>query len=141
MPHAFADGRFRFAVGIEDTFVPQASVGRRALDEYELTQHYHRWYDDLGLARATGATAIRYGIPWYRVNPEPGRFRFGWLDRVVDRSSVKRASTANTPHSAGPAVGASRASSGHDRAGSVIRKAASCKASTTVSIVLVIRNT
>jgi beta-glucosidase/6-phospho-beta-glucosidase/beta-galactosidase len=80
-----ADGRFRFAVGIEDTFVPQASLGRRPLDEYELTQHYHHWHGDLGLARETGATAIRYGVPWYRINPEPGSFRWGWLDRVVDR--------------------------------------------------------
>jgi beta-glucosidase/6-phospho-beta-glucosidase/beta-galactosidase len=81
----FADGRFRFAVGIEDTFVPQTAVGRRALDEYELTQHYERWSDDLELARASGATAMRYGIPWYLVNPEPGRFAWSWLDRVVDR--------------------------------------------------------
>jgi beta-glucosidase len=80
----FADGRFRLAVGIEDTFVPQASLGRRALDEYELTQHYERWEDDLRMARECGATTIRYGIPWYRINPSPGRFVWSWLDRVVD---------------------------------------------------------
>jgi Beta-glucosidase/6-phospho-beta-glucosidase/beta-galactosidase len=81
----FEDGRLRFAVGIEDTFVPQEYPGRRRLDEYELTQHYHLWHDDLGLASATGAEMIRWGIPWYRVEPEPGRFRWDWLDRVVDR--------------------------------------------------------
>jgi len=81
----FADGRFRFAVGIEDTFVPQVALGRRALDEYELTQHYHFWHTDLGLARQAGATTIRYGIPWYRIEPEPGRFRWSWVDEVVDR--------------------------------------------------------
>jgi beta-glucosidase len=81
----FGDGRFRFAVGIEDTFVPQTAVGRRALDEYELTQHYDRWASDLELARATGATTMRYGIPWYLVNPERGRFAWSWLDRVVDK--------------------------------------------------------
>ncbi|GII76794.1 beta-glucosidase [Sphaerisporangium rufum] len=79
------DGRLRFAVGIEDTFVPQEYPGRRRLDEYELTQHYHLWHQDLGLAAATGAEMIRWGIPWYRVEPEPGRFRWDWLDRVVDR--------------------------------------------------------
>jgi hypothetical protein len=81
----YEDGRLRFAVGIEDTFVPQESPGRRGLDEYELTQHYHLWAEDLGIAAATGAELIRWGIPWYRVEPEPGRFRWDWLDRVVDR--------------------------------------------------------
>ena len=85
MANQFGDGRFRFAVGIEDTFVPQTAIGRRALDEYELTQHYDRWSDDLELARATGATAMRYGIPWYLVNPERGCFAWSWLDRVVDK--------------------------------------------------------
>ncbi len=32
---------FMWAVGIEDTFIPQeASRSGRVLDEYELTQHY-----------------------------------------------------------------------------------------------------
>ena len=85
MANRFADGRFRFAVGIEDTFVPQVAVGRRALDEYDLTQHYHYWHSDLALAGEAGATTIRYGLPWYRINPAPGRFVWDWLDRVVDR--------------------------------------------------------
>jgi beta-glucosidase len=82
---AAVDGSFRFAVGIEDTFVPHAFPGHRALDEYELTQHYRFWSEDLGLAAATGAGAIRYGFPWYRLNPAPGRFVWDWADRVVDR--------------------------------------------------------
>ncbi|HET8893343.1 MAG TPA: family 1 glycosylhydrolase [Gaiellaceae bacterium] len=85
MANRFADGCFRLAVGIEDTFVPQAYLGQRALDEYELTQHYDRWAEDLGMARECGATTIRYGIPWYKVNPSPNRFVWDWLDRVVDR--------------------------------------------------------
>jgi beta-glucosidase len=76
---------FRFAVGIEDTFVPHAFAGHRALDEYDLTQHYRFWAEDLGLAAAAGASAIRYGFPWYRLNPAPGRFAWDWADRVVDR--------------------------------------------------------
>jgi beta-glucosidase/6-phospho-beta-glucosidase/beta-galactosidase len=79
------DSGFRFAVGIEDTFVPHAFPGHRALDEYELTQHYRFWSEDLGLAAAAGAGAIRYGFPWYRLNPAPGRFVWSWADRVVDR--------------------------------------------------------
>ena len=76
---------FRFAVGIEETFVPHAVAGHRALDEYDLTQHYRFWAEDLGLAAAAGASAIRYGFPWYRLNPAPGRFAWDWADRVVDR--------------------------------------------------------
>jgi beta-glucosidase len=81
----FEQGKLVFAVGIEDTFVPQQALGLRALDEYELTQHYDRWGQDLQLAADTGARMIRYGLPWYRINPEPGVFRWDWLDSVVDK--------------------------------------------------------
>jgi beta-glucosidase len=75
---------FRFAVGIEDTFIPQERVGMRRLDEYELTQHYQFWREDLDLVARSGADSLRWGIPWYRVEPEPGRFVWDWVDRVVD---------------------------------------------------------
>lgn len=81
----YEQGKLRFAVGVEDTFIPQTRPGERQLDEYELTQHYDRWHADLGLAKETGATMIRWGIPWYRVNPAPDAWEWGWLDRVVDR--------------------------------------------------------
>lgn len=79
------DAPFRFAVGIEDTFIPQERVGMRRLDEYELTQHYQYWREDLDLVARSGADSVRWGIPWYRVEPEPGRFEWDWVDRVVDR--------------------------------------------------------
>ncbi|MGE8651483.1 family 1 glycosylhydrolase [Bifidobacterium adolescentis] len=77
--------KLNFSLGIEDTFIPQTRPGMRALDEYELTKHYECWYDDIGLISETGANQTRWGIPWYLVNPAPGKFRFDWLDRVVDR--------------------------------------------------------
>lgn len=77
--------QLHFAVGIEDTFVPQTRMGERSLDEYELTQHYHYWSEDLGLAKQSGASMVRWGIPWYRVNPARGVWDWSWLDRVVDR--------------------------------------------------------
>jgi hypothetical protein len=80
-----ANAPFRFAVGIEDTFIAHEYAGRRKLDEYELTQHYQFWETDLGLAAEAGADSIRWGIPWYRVEPGPGQFRWEWVDRVVDR--------------------------------------------------------
>lgn len=83
----YATDSFRFGVGIEDTFIPQAGLGQRALDEYELTQHYARWRSDLDLVKRCGASTIRYGFPWYRLNPEPGKFTWSWADRVMDRLS------------------------------------------------------
>ncbi|MFT3796961.1 family 1 glycosylhydrolase [Microbacterium sp.] len=79
------DGRVHFALGVEDTFVPQERPGERAIDEYALTEHYDQWHGDLALARDAGAELLRWGIPWYRINPEPGRWEWSWLDRVVDR--------------------------------------------------------
>ena len=75
---------FRWTVGIEDTFIPQVRRNGRALDEYELTQHYDNWRADLDLAAEAGADTMRYGIPWYRVNPEPGRFDWSWTDAVLE---------------------------------------------------------
>jgi beta-glucosidase len=74
----------KFAVGIEDTFIPQSYPARRALDEYDLTGHYERWREDLDLAASTGAEMIRYGIPWYRINPSPDGWDWSWTDRVFD---------------------------------------------------------
>ena len=81
----YADGRFRFGVGIEDTFIPQERLGHRKLDEYELTQHYTRWREDLDLVAESGAEFLRWGIPWYLVEPEPGRFDWSWIDQVAER--------------------------------------------------------
>lgn len=80
-----AEGPFRFAVGIEDTFVPQQTAGQRKLDEYELTQHYQHWEEDLQLVADSGADTVRWGIPWYLVQPEPDLFAWDWVDRVVER--------------------------------------------------------
>lgn len=78
-----APGDFIWATGIEDTFVPQARPGMRPLDEYELMGHYDHWRVDLALARELGVRAIRWGIPWYRVEPQPGVFDWSWTDQVI----------------------------------------------------------
>ena len=81
---------FAWAVGIEDTFIGHPS-GRRAriLDEYALIDHYRRWRTDLDLIADLGVRTMRYGVPWYRVNPEPGRWQWGWLDRVVEHMAAR----------------------------------------------------
>jgi beta-glucosidase/6-phospho-beta-glucosidase/beta-galactosidase len=74
---------FIWATGIEDTFVPQTRAGHRALDEYELIGHYEHWREDLALAGQVGAQALRWGVPWYRVEPLPGEFDWSWTDEVI----------------------------------------------------------
>jgi beta-glucosidase/6-phospho-beta-glucosidase/beta-galactosidase len=76
--------QFVWASGVEDTFVPQTRPGHRSLDEYELMGHYHHWREDLALARDLGVQAIRWGVPWYRVEPRPGEFDWRWIDQVFD---------------------------------------------------------
>ncbi|HEY4589497.1 MAG TPA: family 1 glycosylhydrolase, partial [Thermoanaerobaculia bacterium] len=74
---------FLWATGIENTFVPQARPGQRPLEEYQLMGHYEHWREDLALARELGVQAIRWGIPWYRVEPFPGEFDWSWTDQVI----------------------------------------------------------
>jgi len=74
---------FLWAAGIENTFVPQTRNGYRALDEYELMGHYEHWREDLSLTRDLGLKALRWGIPWYKVEPEPNRFDWRWIDEVL----------------------------------------------------------
>lgn len=74
---------FGWATGIENTFVPQTNGRFRALDEYALMGHYDCWREDLALARATGARMIRWGIPWYRVEPRQGEWDWSWTDLVI----------------------------------------------------------
>ncbi len=77
---------FIWATGIEDTFIatPWPATGR-TLDEYALTGHYRQWRGDLDRLAALGVPAARYGLPWYRVQPGPRRWDWGWADRVLDR--------------------------------------------------------
>jgi beta-glucosidase len=79
----YDDGRLHFALGIEDTFVPQERSGERALDEYELTEHYRFWSEDFARAKEAGADLLRWGVPWYRVNPARGVWDWSWLDEVM----------------------------------------------------------
>src|SRR5438874_12789680 len=78
-------GVFIWAAGIEDTFItePNKRTGR-TLDEYELTEHYLRWREDIDLIASLGVPAARYGIPWYKV--QPGKYLWDWsfADQAFD---------------------------------------------------------
>ncbi len=77
--------QFLWCTGIEDTFItaPHPKTGR-TLDEYELTGHYHHWRDDIDLMAELGVQAARYGIPWHRINPQPGVWEWEWADRPLE---------------------------------------------------------
>jgi hypothetical protein len=79
-------GAFLWATGIEDTVItdPWPRTGR-TLDEYALTGHDRHWRSDFALMARLGVRTARYGIPWHRVNPAPGRWDWAWVDRRLDR--------------------------------------------------------
>src|SRR6476620_7530039 len=76
---------FWWAAGIEDSFIatPWPQNGR-IMDEYELTQHYTRWKEDIDLMAHLGVRAARYGIPWPRINPAPGQWNWDWAERSLE---------------------------------------------------------
>ncbi len=87
---SLAPGGFAWATGIEDTFISQTErVGERVLDEYALTHHYIYWREDIDRVADLGVRALRYGIPWYKVEPEPGKFDWEWVDRVLEYIASK----------------------------------------------------
>jgi beta-glucosidase len=76
---------FWWATGIEDTFItaPHKVTGR-TLDEYELTDHYRRWREDLALMAELKVPAARYGVPWHRIQPSPGRWDWRHADEPLE---------------------------------------------------------
>jgi beta-glucosidase len=76
---------FFWATGIEDTFItaPWPATGR-TLDEYELTQHYSKWREDLRLIKELGVSHARYGIPWHEINSAPNRWDWSFADDTLD---------------------------------------------------------
>lgn len=79
-PHPFI-----WAAGIENTFVPHTQTGMRSLDEFSLTGHYDLWQTDLDRVASLGISHLRWGPPWYRVQPERHRFDWSWTDQVLER--------------------------------------------------------
>ena len=76
--------RFLWCCGIEDTFIadPHPHTGK-TLDEYELTGHYQSWKADFAKVKSLGVDALRWGIPWYKVQPEEDRWDWSWTDQAI----------------------------------------------------------
>jgi len=82
---------FSWCTGIEDTFIIERDpTTGRALDEYELTDHYRRWREDVDAIASLGVDSVRWGLPWHRVQPAPGAWDWSWTDQVIERITQVR---------------------------------------------------
>ena len=82
-PERVGGPSFSWGAGIENTFVlePDPKTGK-TLDEYELTNHYQHWRQDLDNVESLGVDWVRWGVPWFKVNPAPGVWDWSWTDQV-----------------------------------------------------------
>lgn len=44
------------------------------------TRHIDLWREDLTRLLKAGITSLRYSVPWHRIEPEPDRFDWSWID-------------------------------------------------------------
>ncbi len=79
---------FYWGIGIENCWMAQTDPARdgnrRLLDVYLQMQHYDKWKEDLDLLPATGVNCIRYSLPWYKAEPQPGVYDWSWIDKPVE---------------------------------------------------------
>ena len=78
------ESHFHWGFGIEDTFIgdPHPKTGK-VLDEYALTEHYRLWRTDFDQICTLGPDSVRWGIPWYRIQPEKGKWDWSFPDEVI----------------------------------------------------------
>jgi len=79
-PVAATQKAFVWGAGIECSFVPHLRV-----DQFEWTQHDRFWKEDFKRAREElGLSALRYALPWHKIETEPGRFDWKAADERVE---------------------------------------------------------
>ena len=72
------DAPFAWGVGIECSTLPHLGV-----DQFAWTQHDRQWREDLQRAADSGATHLRYAVPWHWIEPERGRYDWSAADERV----------------------------------------------------------
>src|SRR3954468_21127784 len=75
---------FMFATGIENSYPTTAGGDGRSkrVDEMQRCGHYDRWREDFGLVKDLGIEYLRYGPPYYRTHPGPGKYDWGFADET-----------------------------------------------------------
>jgi beta-glucosidase/6-phospho-beta-glucosidase/beta-galactosidase len=67
-----------FLTGFESTYLPDHDT-----DILETTRHLDLFGNDLQLVANAGIRALRYPVPWHRIEREPGRYDWAWMDSVM----------------------------------------------------------
>lgn len=77
----------------------------RGVDYYAEAWPEERWPRDIQMMRDAGINLVKIGVfSWAQLEPEPGRFDFGWLERLTDRiSGAGMSIMMATPTAAPPA--------------------------------------
>lgn len=70
---------FAWGVGIECSTLPHLGV-----DQFAWTHHDRHWREDLKRAADTGATWLRYAIPWHWIESDRGRHDWSAADERID---------------------------------------------------------
>jgi beta-glucosidase/6-phospho-beta-glucosidase/beta-galactosidase/glycosyltransferase involved in cell wall biosynthesis len=71
--------KFVWGAGIECSFVPHLNI-----DQFEWTQHDRCWKEDFRRAREElGLTALRYALPWHKVEKEAKQFDWTAADERI----------------------------------------------------------
>jgi beta-glucosidase/6-phospho-beta-glucosidase/beta-galactosidase len=71
-----------FLTGFESTFIPDHNT-----DVLESTRHIAFFREDLLLVREAGIRTVRYPAPWHRIEREPGRYDWEWMDLAMEALS------------------------------------------------------
>ena len=75
-------GNFMFATGIECSY-PTIKHGKVRRDLLRECDHYNRYKEDLGLVKELGLNFLRYGLPYYSIHKEPGKFDWSFADEAM----------------------------------------------------------
>lgn len=54
------------------------------VDEYDKTHHYQNWRHDFQLVKDLGIRFLRYGLPYYKVNPRRGVYHWDFIDETFN---------------------------------------------------------
>jgi beta-glucosidase/6-phospho-beta-glucosidase/beta-galactosidase len=76
-----------FATGIENSYptIILKDGTRKRVDEMEKCGHYKNWQKDFQLVKDLGIEFLRYGPPYYTVNPAAGKYDWEFTDQTFKK--------------------------------------------------------
>src|ERR1700759_3001416 len=74
---------FVWGAGIECSFIPHLNI-----DQFEWTHHDRMWKDDFRRAKdELGLNALRYALPWHKLEKSPGVFDWAMADERIQAAA------------------------------------------------------